>query len=264
MQYIRSGRPSATMHWGQSRYVYEDIRGNTTRHQLSHRRMQHCHFPYTHLPQETQDQSTSFKTDRQILVVRPCLSGQHGALWSEFRSRNLRITVFGVWDIRIKRRINAVWLYSQALFIWTPWCPLKRVRIVKHSDYWIIVNRKWQRMLPASVFGLWGIWIRKTQIKAAWLYFYLPPSRTTSTKEWVCDFQRLDWGHCWQKTLYAQAADARSCYSIAAEPWKSCPALPSPVSPTALIHGQAKTHGGGLYCAGANLNPTEPSGSGRK
>ena len=33
--------------------------------------------------------------------------------------------------------------YSQTSFIRTAWYQLKWVRIVKHADYWIIVNRKW-------------------------------------------------------------------------------------------------------------------------
>ena len=78
------------------------------------------------------------------------------------------------WDEKSPPPLPAPLYASQTLFMGhlTAWCPLKLVRIVKHSDYWIVVglNRKWSRRLPASVSGLRGIWITKTPITEVWLH----------------------------------------------------------------------------------------------
>ena len=62
-------------------------------------------------------------------------------------------------------------MYSQTSFIRRAWY-LKCVQIEKHADYWIIVNRKWYKRLPGTLFGLWGIRIKEARINKVWLYKY--------------------------------------------------------------------------------------------
>ena len=63
-------------------------------------------------------------------------------------------------------------MYNQTSFIRTASGPVRCVRIVKHADYWIIVNRKWLKRLPCRK----CVRIVKPSIKEArtnevWPYF---------------------------------------------------------------------------------------------
>ena len=79
-------------------------------------------------------------------------------------------------------------VYSQTSFIRTAWCLLKCVRIVKHADYWIVVNRTLYKRLPGSMLGLWGIRMKEARIKEVSLY---PQQEGTAAhlKEETADFK---------------------------------------------------------------------------